>query len=99
MPDDFEVTQSATQSDGDEKVYTALLQVPGEGKDVFDDIVAAYEDDGWEVANTFEGNSEGQFSGGAQFVKADQTVSLSVSPGFDDEDKVTVSLTVSAIPE
>lgn len=93
LPDGFELQQGSKSTDGDQTIYTVFGTVDGDPADVFADIVAQYEDAGYDVQNKTETNSNDDFMGGAGFVNDDHTVSMSVFG--DGAGQTTVSLNVA----
>lgn len=101
LPDDLSIMSSAKQSAGDETLWSVTGQVGDEDAEgVFADIVDTYESDGWDVQGQYENTANGDFSGGAQFIDGDTSVSASVFGGESTgQDGTTVSFTVTQAPE
>lgn len=105
LPDDF---PDVPLPDGDLQVssvtetpegtnYSASFVVDDDPADVFNELIAAYEDDGYEVEGKSETNSSDGFFGGAGLVgHGDHDVYLSVIGSDGDETLVNMTLSPRA---
>ncbi len=82
LPDGLSIISSAKQSSGDETLFSVSGQLDDDDPQaVFEDVIADYESEGFEVEGRYENTSGEDFSGGAQFIDGDVNVSMSVFGG------------------
>lgn len=94
VPDDLEILTGSKTSDGEKDLFSVLGNVPGDPADVFADLVADFEDEGYDTSNKSETNADGNFFGTAQFTGNGHQIAISVSTD-SNEGGSTVSINVS----
>ncbi len=94
VPDGLDIITGSKTSDGEQTIYAVFGNVAGDPDEVFADIIAAFEDDGYDTEGKSETNSDQGFFATATFVGRGHRVATSVSTE-QNEGGATVSINVT----
>ncbi|MFP5328316.1 MAG: hypothetical protein ACLGHT_12640 [Acidimicrobiia bacterium] len=95
MPDDAEVQFAGSQSGDDGDAMTVIFKTKEPAEDVYEFYVEELENEGYDVSQTFSGESDGNFGGTLAFTNSDYEGAIGISE--DPNDGTTgISLTLNS---
>lgn len=92
LPDDADVQFSGSQSGDEGDAMTVIIASKEPGKDLYEFYKEELEDQGYQVTQSFSGESDGNFSGSLGFTNSDYEGVIGIG---EDADAGTTSITVS----
>ena len=94
LPDDAEVQFSGSQSGEGSSAMTVGIESKESGEDLYEFYVEELEDQGYEVTQSFSGESDGDFAGSLGFSNSEYEGVVSIGEDSEgDRSAITVSLT------
>lgn len=95
MPDDAEVQFAGSQSGDDGDAMTVIFKTKEPAEDVYEFYVEELGNEGYDVSQTFSGESDGNFGGTLAFTNSDYEGAIGISE--DPNDGTTgISLTLNS---
>lgn len=92
LPDDADVQFSGSQSGDEGDAMTVIIASKESGEDLYEFYTEELEDQGYDVTESFSGESDGSFSGSLGFTNSDYEGVIGIA---EDSDAGTTSITVS----